>query len=706
MKNMKYKNIGRGFLKSIALATGVLVAPLFSLTSCEDMFTADNSLVSTDFTVQDTVYQVMGIVQRMQKLAERSVLLGEVRADLVDVNDYSKLDIKELANNNVSEENVYNSLTDYYGVINACNIYLANVDSLLMTHGERYYMREIAAVKAFRAWTYLELVKVYGKAKLITEPITEASVAEMVMADQTNVQDMATVLDYLIEDMRQVVYANPTLNLDLRPNYKASGSVNEDSRRFFIPARVMLGELYLWRGSVNKSTDDFLEAARHYHDFLTFPGEERTLTQTAASWANEKFLLPNLGAYSNLFERSNDEMITFIPLDTISYFGNTSELRGVFCSQPKNNYYAQVNPSEAMLKLSQAQSNLYFEVGSNKVVVEAFAPKEASSYTSESLMGDLRFAAVSSSTPLDGVDVKDNMSAERQVIVKYTNGNRNAESDQRADFVPLYRTSTIYLHMAEALNRAGFPETAFAILKYGLSDWVMNPVNGIIHAEEYNLLKNLSSVGIKIGEESTSFVDWSFEAYRNASADERDRAANFYTYEERWILETKSDWTTRGVHSRGSGRASMNKEYYLPTDSTGMQELPPVGPAPDPSRLLSGLPEDSAAYFADLEIYLAEVDAYNEVYDANCAYLASAPVKAERQAALQKMILDEEALECAYEGTRFYDLMRYAYFNSDPDFIANQVANRRTTSTSGASDPAEAANRIRGGKWFLTPGTK
>ena len=63
-------------------------------TSCEDMFTAENRLVTTDLAPKDTLYQVMGIVQRMQKLADRTVLLGELRADLVEIDPiHSSLDL-------------------------------------------------------------------------------------------------------------------------------------------------------------------------------------------------------------------------------------------------------------------------------------------------------------------------------------------------------------------------------------------------------------------------------------------------------------------------------------------------------------------------------------------------------------------------------------------------------------------------------------
>ena len=61
--------------------------PLF--TSCSDMLDTDSELVQfqEDNTLNhptDSVYSVMGIVNRMQLIADRTVLLGEMRGDLVE----------------------------------------------------------------------------------------------------------------------------------------------------------------------------------------------------------------------------------------------------------------------------------------------------------------------------------------------------------------------------------------------------------------------------------------------------------------------------------------------------------------------------------------------------------------------------------------------------------------------------------------------
>ena len=71
---MKLKNI-IGSLKArkgigVMMSSVILSSSCFVCTSCEDMFTAENHLVTTDLAPQDTVFHTMGIVKRMQKLRQ------------------------------------------------------------------------------------------------------------------------------------------------------------------------------------------------------------------------------------------------------------------------------------------------------------------------------------------------------------------------------------------------------------------------------------------------------------------------------------------------------------------------------------------------------------------------------------------------------------------------------------------------------------
>lgn len=48
----------------------------------------------------------------------------------------------------------------------------------------------------------------------------------------------------------------------------------------------------------------------------------------------------------------------------------------------------------------------------------------------------------------------------------------------------------------------------------------------------------------------------------------------------------------------------------------------------------------------------------------------------EKQLYLEEIVLEERARELAYEGERFYDLMRIACRRGDPSFLADKVASK------------------------------
>ena len=144
--------------------------------SCSKMLETESDLVEfeEEHTLDhatDSVYSVMGIINKMQVIADRVVLLGEVRGDLVLPTSAANSDLKHLSEFDFSGSNRYNQISDYYAVINNCNYYLAHIDTAMERRGRNLFMREYAAVKSYRAWTYLQMALAYGKVPLILKPL-------------------------------------------------------------------------------------------------------------------------------------------------------------------------------------------------------------------------------------------------------------------------------------------------------------------------------------------------------------------------------------------------------------------------------------------------------------------------------------------------------------------------------------------------------
>ena len=542
--------------KKVTVGAISFLLPLstFLLTSCSDMLETESELVefekeNTLDHPTDSVYSVMGIINKMQLIADRTVLLGEVRADLVTTTEAANADLKRLASFNLSEPNKYNQVSDYYAVINNCNYYLAHVDTTLQRRGRTLFAYEYAAVKAFRAWAYLELVKNYGEVPLVTEPVmTEQAAREAMNQQRTGIKD---ICDYFISDLTP--YARVNL-----PQYGTIGYW--DSEQFFIPMRALIGDLCLWAGR-------YQEAARWYHDYLNDKDNPIQMnSNNRVRWTSIADFQRPQDSYSVSGAR---EALSFIPMEARVFDGNVSDLRNIYASTEANNYYFQLTPSEGMCQLSAAQ--IYcIEYQTDQRTDTVYAPREG--LIDKALIGDLRLYSNHRQTSLGGQNDYSEYSTLYQSCYKIFN-----------DVVITYRRTMVYLRYAEALNRAGYPSSAMAVLKYGMCN-----------------------------ENVREYVDTL----------EQVAAGSLITFDENIFRRDN----TIGVHSIGSGDSQCNASYVLPQ------------------------PDGALASRQDtINWQIPRVET---------------------------LIVNEMALEGAFEGYRFYDLLRVALRRGDPKYLAEPISCR------------------------------
>lgn len=693
-------------MKSI-IKCGLLLLVLGTATvSCEDMFTADNTLVTTELAPQDTLFQMMGIIKRMQKLADRTVLLGEVRADLVDVDPlHASADIQELAANNVSAANVYNQPSDYYAVINSCNIYLAYVDSMRNSQGTRkYFEKEILAAKCFRAWCYLELLKIYGDVPYIRTPVLNSDNAEEIVASGKK-EGMVTIVTDMINDL---VNFRAAENDELRQSYGDRTFNGIRYSQMVIPVRAMLAELYLWRGSYTGNQTDYINAIRMYHDYFTFPGEEINTGRAKANWSSRDSERPSTSDYNSNFLAAS-QCAGVLPMETSQYYGTVSKLRGVFCSLDSNNYYPAVVASQRAKDISKAQDYCQFLVEGGGLPEIYFREHDPNLYSEYKTMeGDLRLYSVS-----DGPDnVKDNSSNSHEnssynnmyyLNRKYgttTNGN------SYLPFVPYFRNNILYLHFAEALNRAGFPETAFAILKYGLSYYTLTN-RDIVSKDEFDRLSLITSIGFTVQEPKFTDDDLKKQTTGTAAIWSSDVFATYFIVpldqmNPQRIIEG-GNYIQVGIHSFGSGDSEYNDRYFLDDEETksGLKAYKEDLELEEVPRLSRNSTHEDSVEYDRVVAYNAYADSVNiaqkdSVDSYNAEYLASPDIRTKRQAHVSKLILEEEALEGVFEGQRFYDIMRYQMQEMGGAAIGTTI-----TMPAYIEEKYGTTTKMAGKPWFL-----
>ena len=471
---------------------------LFTLSSCSDMLETDSSMI--EFAEQnklnssrDTVSSLMGVVRGIQTIADRTFILGDIRSDQVVITASATTAIKQIANFEVDAENPYNKVSDYYAIINNCNYYIANADTALVKLGKKVFEKEYAAIKTYRAWTYLQLVKNYGQVPLVLDPVlTEAeATAEM----NKTYSDINTICNYFIEDIKPYV------------DTESPAVIKGDMQ---IPVRVLLGELCLWAGRYN-------EAAQYLHEYLTMKNDPVPTGLSGKIITKYERLNGTLFATrnSNAYTFTSSEMLCYMLMATSDYEGVKSELSTVYQSVLANNYYAQIEPSQALKKLS-ADQNYVFCVEASQTERDTLYVLKGG-WTDEFADGDLRLYCTLSRRTVN-VDEASPFSRERIT---------NTKASYTYSRMWFYRVQQVYLMYAEALNRLGCPEAALCVLKYGLRN------------------QNIE---------------------RYVSEKEREKAGTLLDFDDE--VFTKDN--TLGVHARGCGDVDCDKNYCVPQPPTAL----------------------------------------------------------------------------------------------------------------------------------------
>ena len=485
MKKRFVKYFTVGLVSCIGLSS---CQGLFDLDSNQVLFADDNKLN----TSSDSVYSVIGIVNKMQQIADRTIILGEIRADLVSLTTSANTELQALANFTAGTDNKYNKPEDYYAIINNCNFFLANADTALKKRNIPVLMKDFAVIKAYRAWTYLQLAQIYGEVPFITEPILTEKETN-IKYERKSVKDLC---NYFIDDL--IPYINT--------EYPGYGPINgQQSRKFYIPIRLLLGDLCLW-------AERYKEAAVYYHDYIVDPKNNLILGTNRVQWTPSTNTFegsPN-NSYSNLFgDNTSVENIGYIPMEATKFDGLTSDLRNVFNSTIENFYFNQATYSNSLKELSKSQAYCKEYVNLVTSVRDTlFAPP--TNVDNELFVGDLRLSSIYRKT--------------------YVNSTSNAYSNERMTNVKIgrniwtYRTTLVYMRYVEALNRAGFPSVAFTALKYGLS--------------KENIAKYADSTEVSKAAGSTI------------------------------LTFSTSNLVTIGLHARGSGDVHANNNYKIPALAT------------------------------------------------------------------------------------------------------------------------------------------
>ena len=662
-------------------------------TSCEDMLTPDMDRYAEGFTGRDTVNFYLGILANVQGVIENNVVLGEVRSDLVSTTDFVSDSLHKVANfDKVPDaENGLMNRAAYYKVINQCNFYLDKVDTIAMKNNIYYMRKEFAQVQFIRAWTYMQLVQLYGEVPFITEPVDNAGTGWETNPPQGFANAGNLLEKLLANDLDRAYLYEKTLGY---PNYGSfnTGAVNISHRQTLFPGDLVMGDLYLLRGA---SQEDYEKAAAYYYTYLDnnklTVNKGHAASYTVDKKGDDEFYHPsgNNWAEKIVSLTASDGAITLVPSAANSSIGKTlTRVQQMYGFDPRSSNHTSGEGSvsgnisiTANYKNRQlAPSQAYFNMCATQIVTkpEMNAGEQVDVEYPENL-GDCR---------IDGtIKYVQTLGGRLPFVQKFGTRKSNQENNLSAfSFryaLPVYRVNQIYLRYAEAINRAGFPRHAFSVLRNGLTHENIPELrtDSVFHDD----INKISYVKIPY---AGPVADGNY----CIDKEELMRASEAVMNGEKYLDFSESYWTNYGIHGLGCGKFTdmdslftydlrvlglgYEKLHSLPEgvrkeDLMGriQQEAKRAGIAPVPTWNNVALLADEDESEEEGDSTEVDRSEYTIVSVADSIDSPAVPDQfkpqvpenlAEQINAVETLIADEMALETAYEGWRYFDLYRIA----------------------------------------------
>ena len=445
-----------------------IICSLFFSVACSDMFETESDRQVFDPELDqktDSMFYTLGILKGLQQVADQYVMTGEMRGDLVATNIYTETDLRDLADFSLNSQpsainsNKFNQPYLYYRIINNCNYYIAHRDTTLLTGSRKVAIPEYAEALAVRAWAYMQLAKTYGEVPFYTDPLVSIGDANQ----NFPTKDLQGICDALAPELIKFsgtpvpTYGN--ISAGMLNGTTSSEEKIIQSDKAMIPVDAVLGDLFL-------ETNQYEQAAKYYFNYIlvnklvaeqAYVNPSSYRQELAEKLPTDADVNTGDGDYftwSSIFSISNPkDIVSYIPLASNELRGVTTELPRYFgydfysttggSSNSTQRYLVdrQIDASQAYYQLSQKQEWYYVPRTQNA----------AANIVKTANIGDMRrFVTMRSVSKQDSIF---------SVMTKFFSAN-----------VPIYRTTTIYLRLAEAMNRMGQPEAAFAILKDGIKD--------------------------------------------------------------------------------------------------------------------------------------------------------------------------------------------------------------------------------------------
>ena len=418
------------------LITGaILITVVFGSLSCKKMF----DLQPEDALGIDQAYRnvydadaaVIGIYGKVMNIADRYMILNELRGDLEEVTPNADKFLKQISNHQVTADNPWANPKPFYEIIINCNDALKNFDLMLKDKrlSQADYNIRYSEIGAMRSWIYLQVGIHYGTVPYVTEALENVQD----LKDESKFQRIP--FEQLLEKLIQFTEALPSKQPMPAGTSLLSALDSYNTSRMFVNKFLLLGDLHLWKGNYSQAAA-YYKTMMEYSDVLYPSKDTEFYFNTFNIGGNQSQLSGNnwsrifAGSFGERF--SNYENIWMLPFDKkfspsnpfIKLYAPESEYLIKPSVLSEKNWNDETRGDDSPVDVNRGNGRSYLRINSQPQVYK--------------------------------------------LIMGYTSLAQPFDKFATTGKWIVYRTALLHLRMAETANRDGRDKLASALLNSGI----------------------------------------------------------------------------------------------------------------------------------------------------------------------------------------------------------------------------------------------
>lgn len=463
----------------------LIIFASIAMVSCVDtVILPDNKTVDDDYWQKksevDAVVAAAYAQLRDASAIRNMIIWGDFRSDELVVTSTLpssatyKTALAQIYSCNIETENAFTTWYPFYSAINYCNLVLEKAESVIAvdpdyTRGD--YDANKAQMLALRSFCYFYLTKVFHD--IPVTPGAYLNSSDDLNASQSNPDSVLTMCINDLEEASKYAIAGNTYG-----DWRDKGFLNQDG------INAILADIYLWRGSVNRSASDY-EACVKYCDKVIAAKKEAYEQNPRRRWSVDEtekdyYLSDYSNMYADLFGQTGqnaDESI--FELQFRNSNANNTGLDQMYFryNNASSNGYGYLKAASIYGKVDQTGNGVWV----NSVDQRLYDYVYDATSTNNEQFGVRKFVATTSAGTNNSADSK-----------------RDTRSAVYQNWI-LYRLTDVMLMKAEALvqlyelgGKADGDtrnEEAFAICKF-INDRSLSDANKGSYAMKYSVYRD------------------------------------------------------------------------------------------------------------------------------------------------------------------------------------------------------------------------